>query len=154
MIRSLRWKFVAAMMGIVTVILAAALVLFYRSTWVNLQQDTASALVQAAQESLSRAPWDNSRQPLLPFFVVEVDSEGNVLESRPGFFSFEKEAVPQEMNLEVIRRPENLGTASRAGSLPAGGLSTRTGPLRPAPWRTWCGPWCWWGAGPGSSSSC
>ena len=115
MIRSLRWKFVAAMMGIVTVILAAALVLFYRSTWVNLQQDTASALVQAAQESLSRAPWDNSRQPLLPFFVVEVDSEGNVLESRPGFFSFEKEAVPQEMNLEVIRRPENLGTLEDYG---------------------------------------
>ena len=115
MIRSLRWKFVAAMMGIVTVILAAALILFYRSTWVNLQQDTASALVQAAQESLSRAPWDNSRQPLLPFFVVEVDSEGNVLESRPGFFSFEKEAVPQEMNLEVIRRPENLGTLEDYG---------------------------------------
>lgn len=95
MIRSLRWKFVAAMMGIVTVILAAALVLFYRSTWVNLQQDTASALVQAAQESLSRAPWDNSRQPLLPFLWWRWTARGMCWRAAPASSALKRRRFPR-----------------------------------------------------------
>ena len=124
MIRRLQWKFVAAMMAVVTVILAGALALSYRSTRQNLEQNTSTAMMEAARESFSKKPWENGKQLRLPFFIVEVDREGQVVRCEKGNFFFEDETMPQDLTRLV------LDSSTDQGVLENYGLSYYRMPLR------------------------
>lgn len=116
MIRQLRWKFVAAMMAVVTVILAGALVLSYRSTQKNLEQNTSAAMLQAARESLSKKPWESKgKLPRLPFFIVDVTPDGQVVRCLQGDFSFEDDSVPQDLTRLVLASPSDEGVLENYG---------------------------------------
>ena len=116
MIRRLRWKFVAAMMAVVTVILAAAVALPYLSTQRNLEQNTAAAMAEAARDSFSRKPWENNgKEPRLPFFIVDVDGEGKVIRCVQGDFSFEDDTLPQDLTRLVLSSASDQGVLENYG---------------------------------------
>ena len=79
MIQRLRWKFVAVIMLIVTVILGVMFCFFYISTAENARQESVALLIQAARnpDGLNR-PWEQEERYQLPTFTLAADVTGQV----------------------------------------------------------------------------
>lgn len=81
MIRKLRWKFVAVIMLIVTLILAVMFCFFYVSTEQNAKTESMALLFRVSRDpDWQNRPWEQGDRYQLPTFTLAVNAMGQVWE--------------------------------------------------------------------------
>ena len=132
MIRSLRLKFIAVTMAIVTVFLAVILVFVVRSTADNLRSESIAALDRAAEELPDPG---RPGQTVLPCFVVRLSARGQSIQTSGSFDLSDQEMLSdivaqaaaaeeeigelEEYSLRYLRRENPLGMTLVFGDISA-----------------------------------
>lgn len=107
MIRKLRIKFVVINMTMLSVLLCLVLGLFYGFTRYNLEQATFQTM-----RSLSMAPRHHAfpsgrrGEMQLPYFILYLDSQGNIVDTAGGFYELPEQSVLEAM-VEVAKERKN-----------------------------------------------
>ena len=105
MIRSLRRKFIAMTMVIVTIFLTVMLGIVVHTTGENLRSESISLLRKAAEEPVLYQPPGNSRQSC---FVIRVTPWGNSIQSTGGF-DLSDEAMLTDIVSQAAASGQTLG---------------------------------------------
>lgn len=76
MLKKLRWKFTAAMMGVITLMLVGIFSAYYLSFSASLQQESLQTLDKliAQQGTVIHSPWSEKGETMIPFFMMDVYS--------------------------------------------------------------------------------
>lgn len=123
MIRRLRIKFVCINMSIVTIMLIVIFAVVFHITKVNLRNESFIMLRSAALNAPrpekpgkpGKGPPDN---PHKPFFLIEVDHDGNVVNAESSFFDISDEDFVEyvaKLALEVTEKEPHLGEIPEFG---------------------------------------
>ena len=113
MIRKLRLKFVAIIMTVVLLMLSVIFGLVYHFTRVNLEKDSLRMMRGiAATTVLERRPNDIAGEVRLPFFVVRLDSLGQIIAAEGGYYDLSDQQFIRDMVSQV------LASGSHAGRIP------------------------------------
>jgi signal transduction histidine kinase len=135
MIQTLRWKFVAVIMAIVTVILGTVFGVSYFTTWNDLQTTTTETLLQAVMEpERVFRPGNENGRTRLSTVVIEMDAQGTVMR------------VAGDLRTEELDDWQAVADAVRTqgketGTLTAYSLRYYCLPLSTGGWRVACADW-------------
>lgn len=107
MIRKLRIKFVVINMTMLSALLCIVLGLFYSFTRYNLEQATFQTMRSLAMEPRHHAfPPDRREELQLPYFILYLDQQGNIVDTAGGFYELPEQSVLEAM-VEVAKERKN-----------------------------------------------
>ena len=108
MIKRLRFKFVIINMSIVTVLLGVILGLIYYFTSANLENSSINTLRSVAMNPPRPAPGE-ALDVNIPFFMVQLGPNGEVLETYGGYFDLTDEDALHSLVHEAMDSPGGIG---------------------------------------------
>ena len=111
MIKRLRFKFVIINMSIVTVLLGVILGLIYYFTSANLENSSINTLRSVAMNPPRPAPGE-ALDVNIPFFMVQLGPNGEVLETYGGYFDLTDEDALHSLVHEAMDSPGGIGVIS------------------------------------------
>lgn len=116
MLRRLRIKFVCINMSIVTIMLIVIFAVVFHITRVNLRNES-FIMLRSAALNVPRPdkPGKGPDNPHQPFFIIEVDHDGNVVSAESSFFDISDEDFVEyiaKSALEVTEKEPHLGEIS------------------------------------------
>lgn len=98
MIRRLRFKFVCINMSIVTLMLFAIFAMVFYFTRANLERESMGMMQAVAQDPMRLGgPGELPDGLRLPYFVLELDGDGNVVSASGGYFDLTDEELLQTL---------------------------------------------------------
>ena len=110
MIKKLRIKFVCMIMPIVTVLLLVIFGMVMYSTSQNMELQSISMMRQIAEGPFqSGMPGEAPDGVRLPFFTVNVDSDGEVISTGGGYFDLSDREYLQEIVNTAVNSEEEIG---------------------------------------------
>lgn len=111
MIRQLKWKFVAVLMTLVTIVLLGALTMNFVASSVAIRQENIVALRKAADRSGDsyQRPWDQQGGTSLPYFTLDVWTTGRVYASWDGYYDLSTEDLAAVASA-VLDQGQEMGT--------------------------------------------
>ena len=111
MIRKLRIKFVAIIMGIVLLMLSVMFGTVYHVTKLNLENDSLRMMKSiAATTALKRRPNDISKDVQLPFFTIRLGSNGTIVATGGGYYDLSDEQFLEHVVQQVVQSGKHAGT--------------------------------------------
>ncbi len=120
MIRQLRWKMVAAIMIVVTLIIILVCAIFYGITSDNIRRTSQEMLMRAVAEQPMRIagqpelPEGEGGNIGLPYFLIVADAEGNITETMGDTFQFTIDL--DELTKEILASKDKEGELERIQS--------------------------------------
>lgn len=110
MIRRLRIQFVAVIMSIVTAMLAVITILVLTMTQNSLERESLAMMRQVALEPMRvERPNETFTGIRLPYFVLEVLDDGQVLELRGGYYDLSDREFLQQIAAQALAGEEESG---------------------------------------------
>lgn len=116
MIRQLRWKMIAAIMAMVTLIICGVCVIFYTMNRDNIDRTSHEMLMRAVTEEPVRVAGQDAptfrdspdhENVGLPYFLMITDADGNITETRGDSFQFAVQ--PTELVQAILDAPSDSG---------------------------------------------
>lgn len=110
MIRKLRWKFVMINMSIVTIMLCVILGLVYHFTKENVEANSIHMMQNIAARPFGMdVPSERKEEVRLPYFVIQVGSDGELEADGGGYYDLSDEAFLEELVKEVLDSGKDFG---------------------------------------------
>lgn len=110
MIRKLRWKFIVINMTIVTMMLCVILGMVFYFTRNNLESESISMMQTIAGRPFQLQPPGGTDEDIrLPYFMVHLGPEGEVLTTNGGYYDLSDEKFLHTLIKEAASRPQILG---------------------------------------------
>lgn len=92
MTKKLRYKFIVIIMSIVTIMLCVIMLLIYFFTKINLENNSIHMMQNiAASPFLLRFPNEHRDDMHLPYFAVQLDTQGNLIATGGGYYDLSDE---------------------------------------------------------------
>lgn len=116
MIRRLRLKFVCINMAIVTLILCAIFAMVFFFTRANLERESIGMMQALAQEPMrTGGPDERPDGVRLPFFTLELDSDGNLADAWGGYYDLTDSELLEKLLALASASDENTGVLEDYG---------------------------------------
>ena len=110
MIQKLRWKFVVINMTIVTVMLCIILGMVFYFTRNHLEAESVNMMQTIASHPFQLQPPGSTDEDIrLPYFMVHLGPEGEVLTTNGGYYDLSDEEFLHTLIKEAASRPQTLG---------------------------------------------
>jgi len=110
MIQRLRWKFVVINMTIVTVMLCIILGMVFYFTRNHLEAESVNMMQTIASHPFQLQPPGSTDEDIrLPYFMVHLGPEGEVLTTNGGYYDLSDEEFLHTLIKEAASRPQTLG---------------------------------------------
>lgn len=110
MIRKLRLKFVLINMSVVTIMMAAVFGLIFTFTSANLERESIHMMQDiAGQPFRLEAPDQLAKNVRLPFFTLQVDPGGTLLEAGGGYYDLSNREFLDRLVRTAMASPHQLG---------------------------------------------
>lgn len=110
MIRKLRLKFVLVNMSVVTIMMAAVFGLIFTFTSANLERESIHMMQDiAGQPFRLEAPDQLAENVRLPFFTLQVDPGGTLLEAGGGYYDLSNREFLDSLVRTAMASPHQLG---------------------------------------------
>lgn len=110
MIRRLRWKFIAINMSIAAITLGIILGVVYHFTKVNIEEKSINMMQDIAlQPFRPDVPKEAGGEVRLPYFVLQIDSHGELETTGGGYYDLSDEAFLRELIKTVFDSKKSLG---------------------------------------------
>lgn len=110
MIRKLRLKFVLVNMSVVTIMMAAVFGLIFTFTSANLERESIHMMQDiAGQPFRLEAPDQLAKNVRLPFFTLQVDPGGTLLEAGGGYYDLSNREFLDSLVRTAMASPHQLG---------------------------------------------
>lgn len=116
MIRRLRLKFVCINMAIVTLILCAIFAMVFFFTRANLERESIGMMQALVQEPMrTGGPDERPDGVRLPFFTLELDSDGNLADAWGGYYDLTDSELLEKLLALASASDENTGVLEDYG---------------------------------------
>lgn len=110
MTRKLRYKFIAIMMSIVTIMLCIIMFLIYFFTKMNLENNSIHLMQSiAGQPFLPRLPNELQEDIRLPYFTLQLSIQGDLIATGGGFYDLSDEYFLEDLIRTTFSSPDRIG---------------------------------------------
>lgn len=110
MLKKLRRRFICFTMTVVTILLSVVFVLVYHSTHVSLEHRSLQ-LMGRLWDDFRRHELDSDQpdEVRLPYFILQVDTEGNIASYNSSYFDLPNADYVTEVAQQALASPEKVG---------------------------------------------